>query len=322
MSVIYKGVLVESDMTRNALGGTEMMRNRLLACVDKRLLENVAIHFSRPGEIDGSVVNVLYCHDLAADTAVEFLADGHESFACFVFVSYWQRDQYIDFFGLPHSKCVVIPNAIETRYDPTIVKQTETIRFIYHTTPHRGLELVYPIFSKLAEIHDKIHLDVYSSFAVYGWDHRNQPYQPLFDAIARHPNMTYHGGVSNDTVIDALRQSHVFLYPSIWQETSCIALIEAMTTGCLAIYPSYGALPETGSLTNNVGMYPHTENVADSATRAFSIATWLISSERQQPGYLRKLHAQSINDKTAKHHISSYKASWETLLRNLASAKQ
>ena len=39
MSVVYKGEIVESELSANSKGGTEMMRQRLVDSVDKELLE-------------------------------------------------------------------------------------------------------------------------------------------------------------------------------------------------------------------------------------------------------------------------------------------
>ena len=63
--MIYKGEVVESELSANSKGGTEMMRQRLLDNVNSELLEGFAIHFSRPRDIPSDVQNILYCHDLA-----------------------------------------------------------------------------------------------------------------------------------------------------------------------------------------------------------------------------------------------------------------
>ena len=113
------------------------------------------------------------------------------------------------------------------------------------TTPHRGLELIVPVCEFLAERGIDFHLDVYSSFGIYGWPQRDEQYKELFERIKNHPNMTYHGWKPNSEIREALKKTHIYAYPSIWPETSGISVIEAMSAGCNVICPTLAALPET-----------------------------------------------------------------------------
>jgi glycosyltransferase involved in cell wall biosynthesis len=99
---------------------------------------------------------------------------------------------------------------------------------------------------------------VYSSFEIYGWKDRDVQYQELFDRCRAHEKISYHGSVSNEEIREALVRSHIFAYPSIWPETSCLAVIEAMSAKNIVVCPNYAALPETCS--NFAMMYPYTEN--------------------------------------------------------------
>ena len=315
MSCIYKGEVIETELSKNSWGGTEMMRQRLIENVDKSLLENVAIHLSRPREIYDDVANILWCHDLAEDPENKILLDGGwDKFDYFVFVSAWQRDQYIMRFGIPYSRCTVIHNAVEKQYVPQ-QKDLETIRFVYHTTPHRGLELLVPIFEALAKEFNNIHLDVYSSFEVYGWAERDETYSGLFKRIEAHPNMTYHGAVSNNEVLDALQNSHIFLYPNIWKETSCIALIEAIKSQMLCIHPNYGALPETGC--NATIMYDFNEDAQVHANYAFAVTKQVLYTMMQDPNYF---HGFTYSDRfnLARNNIQSFSTVWTATLSRFA----
>jgi hypothetical protein len=77
----------------------------------------------------------------------------------------------------------------------------------------------------------------------YPMTKQNQAVIP--NAIRSFEPVTYHGAVPNDQIRDALRQSHLFAFPSIWPETSCIALIEAMASACICVHSNLAALPET-----------------------------------------------------------------------------
>jgi glycosyltransferase involved in cell wall biosynthesis len=314
--MIHKGHIVESELSKNSKGGTEMMRKRVLDNVNSELLSNVAIHFSRPREIPTDVKNIMYCHDLAEDPENNILKDGGwKTFDHFVFVSQWQRDQYITYYGLPYSKCTVIPNAVEKEFSaPENMSHEGKVRFIYHTTPHRGLELLYPIFDELSKHHKNIHLDVYSSFAIYGWAQRDDPYVGLFTEIHNHPNMTYHGSVPNSDIISALEQADVFLYPNIWKETSCIALIEAIKCGVLCIHPNYGALTEVSG--GQTLMYDYSEDNNANANAAYSIADQVLNTQKEDNEFLKRF---TTTDRAflSKNSIPIFANNWNKLLKEL-----
>jgi len=109
------------------------------------------------------------------------------------------------------------------------------IRLIYTPTPHRGLEILVPVFEHIVRDMPDIHLDIFSSFNLYGWKERDKAYEKLFERIDAHPQMTNHGTVKNSVVRDYLGKSHIFAYPSIWKETSGITLIEAMSSRNLIV---------------------------------------------------------------------------------------
>jgi UDP-glucose:(glucosyl)LPS alpha-1,2-glucosyltransferase len=248
-----------TEMTKNAMGGTELQMTWLYKNVDKTLLSNFQIIPSRVGDLDNTKLRVLWCHDLAEDPANHHLADGGwEKFHRIVFVSYTQRAKYLEVYGIPYSKTMVLQNAIEPIEDHTKPLVNDRFNIIYHTTPHRGLEILVPVVERLVEDFPNIHLDVYSSFGVYGWSERDKRYEALFDRIRNHDNMSYHGAKTNDEVRAALHNAHIFAYPSIWPETSCISLMEAMSAGCLCVHSNFGALPETAA--NWTWMYNHHED--------------------------------------------------------------
>mgnify|MGYP000411976037 CR=1 FL=1 len=247
MAEIRDGQFVRNETNQNSTGGTERMTMELAERLNPELLKEVQIVSSRVRELQDDKIRVFWSHDLPGDPESEFLKDKNKmnQFHKFVFVSNWQMQGYMQAYGIPWSKCVVLRNAIE----PIELKEKsdDIIRLIYTSTPHRGLNILVPVFEKLAEKYDNIHLDVFSSFEIYGWKQRDEQYQELFDKISEHKQMTYHGSKSNKEVREALTQSHIFAYPSIWPETSCLSLIEAMSAKLICIHSNYAALPETAA---------------------------------------------------------------------------
>lgn len=279
MSSIVNGIYIENPLTKNAKGGTELMRDRFLSSINKDLLQGVAVHFSRVERIDTNLKQILYVHDLPGDGMYnEIMSDQYIQYIDkFVFVSYHQRDLFIQYYRLPHSKCSVIHNAIDVgnKLYKKSDKKPETFNFIYHTTPHRGLEILYEVIDKLSKSYS-VHLDVYSSFKIYGWGQRDNQYLNLFENIKKHENMTYHGAVPNNEIIESLQKSHIFLFPSIWHETSCLALIEAIQTDNIVIHSDLGALPETSR--NMTHMFEMTEDYNELANRAYKTASHVLNN--------------------------------------------
>lgn len=236
----------------DAKGGTEMMAERISAIIKNNGLEdkiNVIHSRVREDSVDLSKKNILLLHDTFDDPEAAHLSkmSSRNRFDKIVFVSHQQMQSFHNHHALRYKETHVIRNAI----DPVVLtepKPTDRINLIYHTTPHRGLEILVPCFEWLCN-HFKdqveLHLDVYSSFNAYGWADRDIPYKELFKRVDSHPNMTYHGYKPNEVVRESLKQAHIFAYPNIWQETSCIAAIEAMSAGCEVVCPSHAALPET-----------------------------------------------------------------------------
>lgn len=226
-----------------ALGGTELAKKWLYENVSNDLLDQVNI-VSRPDDMKDDLPNILWVHDLPAD--MPFLADrsAKNRFAGIVFVSSWQQTVFFMNMNVMYSESTIIRNAIYP------IKEEEKlddgkIRLIYHPTPHRGLELLIPVFSDLCNKYPNLHLDVFSNFDLYNRPESNKSFESLYETCRSHPNITYHGTQSNDTVREALAQAHIFAYPCIWRETSCISAMEAMSARCLIVAPEYAALPET-----------------------------------------------------------------------------
>ena len=260
----------QNELDRDSMGGTELMKYGLYDRLPKQLLEQFQIIPSRVRELSKTKKKIYWVHDLAQDPEMAHLKDGGwEKFDAIVCVSHWQRQQIQNFLGVPASKLTVLQNAIDP-IDIDLVDKPDPkdgINIIYHTTPHRGLELLVPVMDWVDQMLPDInwHLDVYSSFEIYGWKERDNEYKELFEKIKKHPKMTYHGFKPNEEVKEALKKAHIFALPSIWPETSCIALIEAMSAGCICVHSSLAALPETSS--NWTLQYDFSEDMNEHASR-------------------------------------------------------
>lgn len=244
-----------NELNKNANGGTELVTRELFNLLDPDDLNGVQIISSRVRTLDPDKLRIYHLHDLPLDPEASHLkeAASRDRFDRLVFVSNWQYQQYQHHLNIPYSRqSRVIENGVTPiEWAAKTNPRTDPIRLIYTPTPHRGLEILVPVFEHLATLFDFIELDVYSSFKLYGWEQRDAQYQTLFDRCKNHPRIRYHGTQPQDVVRKAYQDAHIFAYPSIWPETSCRCLIEAMMAGCICVHPNLAALPDTsGNLTN------------------------------------------------------------------------
>lgn len=224
------------------LGGTELQRNWLIENLPEEILNQVQV-ICRPIELDETKRKILWVQDMPRDVPFITQAQTRKLFNKIVFVSSWQQTVFNINAGVPFSDGVVIKNAVEP-IEPND-KPIDQIRLVYHPTPHRGLEILLPVFERLCKTFPRLHLDVFSNFDIYARSELNKDFEPLYEKCRTHPNIEYHGSQPNDVVRSHLAQAHIFAYPSIWRETSCMSAMEAMTAKCLVVAPNYGALAET-----------------------------------------------------------------------------
>lgn len=308
----------KNELNVNAKGGTELLMERLYAALPSELLEQFQIIPTRVRELDESKFRILWIHDLASDPETNHLRNGGwERFHYIVFVSYHQMNQFVQKYNIPYSKCIVLYNSIkpiddtiDTKFSAPYIDKNG-IKLIYTSTPHRGLELLYPVFHQLSKDYENISLDVYSSFNLYGWSDRDKQFEHLFNLMKDHPKINYHGTVPNDEVRKAVADSHIFAYPSIWEETSCLSMIEAMSGGNICVHSTLGALPETAGSTT--AMYMFTEDHQEHMNRFYGSLKQIIENLINLKDYARlgKIRADTtFNEQIIMHN-------WKVILEGI-----
>lgn len=310
-------LMERNEVNKNSKGGTELLQERLYdGKVPRKLLEDFQVVFSRARELDDSKSKIYYCHDLPEDPESSRLSDPmfRKKFDKFVFVSNWQMQQYNTVRGVPYSQSVVIKNSIEP-IDTTGRTKSDKIRLIYTPTPHRGLDILVPVFIKLAETDPNIVLDVYSSFQLYGWQERDEQFKELFELCKSHPQINYHGSVSNEELRTALLSADIFAYPSTWKETSCLCLIEAMSAGLLCIHPNLAALPETSM--GLTWMYQWSEDINQHANTFYHVLAQGIDVMRNSADAIRQdLYLQKVQTNRT-HNWDGKAQEWTGLLESI-----
>ncbi len=127
-----------------------------------------------------------------------------------------------------------------------IDSESNQLSLLYQSRPERGLENLVSkdgIMEQLIKVRPDAHL------YVCGYEHsvpENQEYYAgLFDRVEELPNCTNMGSLSKEELADVQRVAHALVYPTEFQEVSCISAMEAMKAGLPMITSHYAALPET-----------------------------------------------------------------------------
>ena len=245
----------DSDKSRSvsfkdSFGGSESQLRLLLKYLPDESFKNINLILNNANHdlIEKDKINVLWMHHFVNQKEAKNLEskDFISKLDWIVYNSNWNSEQHIKYFKVPKNKTVVIKNAIE-KID-FIEKPSDKISLIYHTTPWRGLKILLKVFKDLNL--ENVELNVCSSTIIYGKKFDSlvgKTYKELFDKCKNTKNVNYFGFLKNEKIIEKLKKMHIFAYPSIWPETSCIAAIESMAAGCEIVTTNLGALYETCS---------------------------------------------------------------------------
>jgi len=160
-------------------------------------------------------------------------------------VSEWQRQSFIQQFQVPAEKVVATRNGFCTEL---IVPFTErpASTAAYTSTPFRGLDILLQVFPEIRRRVNTARLDVFSSMQVYGWsiEDDRKAFGDVYGA-AEQPGVQWRGSVRQRELLQTLSQTGLLLYPNTFDETSCIAAIEAQASGCVVITSAKAGLNET-----------------------------------------------------------------------------
>ncbi len=188
--------------------------------------------------------------------AVQLLDEASErkSYDDFVFVSEWQRAEFLTRFALPPEKTHVLRNAVAPAFlsmdpegTPILPQKARPPVLAYTSTPFRGLDLLLTAFPAIRMQITGVKLRVFSSMRVYQaaphTDHAH--YGALYERCRQTPGVEYIGSIPQPALAHEMRCVTALAYPNTFAETSCIAALEAMASGCRIITSFLGALPET-----------------------------------------------------------------------------
>lgn len=235
----------------NPKGGTEILKEQLIAQLPEESLDGINLIGSicHPSLVKEDKINILWQHLSYDQPNVRLMQDRKfvDSIDYFIYVSHWQYNKFREIYKIPEYKSFVIKNATHT-FDTVEKQKDNKIKLLYTSTPWRGLAVLIKSIEILNKTREDFEVDIYSSTKIYGSkfdENEKDKFEALFDKCKNTPNVNYLGYADNDSVRAAVQKAHIYAYPSIFEETSCLAVIEAMSAGCHVVTTNYGALPET-----------------------------------------------------------------------------
>ncbi|MGL5196321.1 MAG: tetratricopeptide repeat protein, partial [Chroococcales cyanobacterium] len=174
----------------------------------------------------------------------------------FAFVSEWQRHQFELVFNINSERSAILRNAIAPAFQNLFPPNTSILShkshppiLAYTSTPFRGLDLLLSIFPKIRQAIPGTILKVFSSKKVYQLreDIDESVYGSLYQRCRDMEGVEYLGSVSQPELAQQLRSVSLLTYPNTFKETSCIAVMEAMASGCRVVTSNLAALTETAA---------------------------------------------------------------------------
>lgn len=185
---------------------------------------------------------VLWMHDIATKRGygkqfeqMEFTFD--EIWA----VSEWHKYQIAEATGYPEERIVALRNGIVDHEDVIPFGRVPG-QLLYASRPERGLEnLIKPggIMEHLPEF--TLTVAMYEHFP----EHMRDYYAWIMHRMEVLPNVKFVGGKPNAELRQIISDSEAYIYPTQFEETSCILARECMEQHTPFLTTSVGALPET-----------------------------------------------------------------------------
>ncbi|TWD46866.1 glycosyltransferase involved in cell wall biosynthesis [Agrobacterium vitis] len=195
---------------------------------------------------------LLWCH---LDTDQPFIGALREekerqAWNAYVMVSQWQASKFVGHFGLEAERTHVIGNAVSPAFldlppTPAWFEAGQAPTLFYASTPYRGLDMLLQCFPSIRARVPDVRLKIHSSMGIYGVGAASDGFRYLYELARGLDGVDYVGPVSQPELALSLQSAAALAYPTSFEETSCITVMEAMAAGADVLTTNKGALPET-----------------------------------------------------------------------------
>jgi glycosyltransferase involved in cell wall biosynthesis len=155
-----------------------------------------------------------------------------------ILLSDWHKLFFQHFYNkVPNNKIKIIGNGITTQnFKPLDLSKKIKNRFVWISCLNRGIERMISIFNLIHNEFPDAELHVFRDTIVK---------EEYIESIRDIPYIYFHGKVHNDTIIEELKKSEYWFYPTTFHETYCISALESQMAGCVTIATDIGSLNTT-----------------------------------------------------------------------------
>jgi glycosyltransferase involved in cell wall biosynthesis/SAM-dependent methyltransferase len=159
-------------------------------------------------------------------------------------------------------------------------RRSDDFSVLWCSRPERGLANLLDIAESLAESAPRVRFHLCGYGTELGPNH---PLMPLYAELQRRvkqaPNVVELGCLGKADLADVMRSCDAWLYPTTFEETSCITAMEAQAAGMYCVTTDAGALPETLAGYRQHVCVP----LEHGEVRVARFADWLRSAALQRP---------------------------------------
>lgn len=271
-----------------------------------------------------SRVNILQNHDLALMRYTNDIGAAAWNINAVTAVSYWHAKQMSEVYPVPFNRIDVVHNGVDLdlytgETDEQITHDKDAFKMLYQARPERGFEhLVRPggIMEKL--------VDTPALLYYCRYDHTTEEMAPFYKQLDewadKLPNVVMMGSLTKPKLAKVQQSMDLMVYPTSFEEVSCISAMEAMAAGLPFLSSECGALPETckGSGSKLLSLKSgkadedafverikswckskqHLQKSAEKQKVAAQMFTWDHAAQEMEAICERELHAQRRNPTT------------------------
>lgn len=198
----------------------------------------------------------LWMHDVNVGQGMVGISGSPYEPDAYVALSDWHRSHAGKLYGLDPARVHIVPNGIDRDAYPERGARDWDPRFIYASSPDRGLEQLLSMWPAIREIEPVSQLDVY-----YGWsfidrllaqgrgqhllEFKRRIMGAIEDLGGEEGGIRWHDRVDPATLARSTYSSNFWAYPTDFMETFCITAVQMQAAGVIPIYSDLAALRET-----------------------------------------------------------------------------